>query len=62
MILDFDIINSVGSTSKCNFRVYKIIKYFNNNFYIHFFVSTKKRTKESDPKRMLLPAPENCLK
>ena len=33
-------------------------KHFNKNFYVHFFVSTKKRTKENDPKRMLLPALE----
>ena len=32
------------------------------NFNVHFFVSTKKRTKESAPKRMLLPALENCSK
>jgi len=33
-------------------------KHFNINFNVHFFVSTNKRTKEIDPKRMLLPAPE----
>jgi len=27
-----------------------------SKFNVHFFVSTKKRTKENDPKRMLLPA------
>ena len=28
---------------------------FNNIFYVHFFVSTKKRTKENDPKRCFRP-------
>ena len=42
-----NIICSPAGCKNCD----KTVMIFQNNFYVHFFVSTKKRTKESDPKR-----------